>query len=279
MSKNKRSRRRNKGRTGLTAATADRHILYQRAVQCVEAEIDMVEDTFKRLRGRRAQLLREDFCGTANTSCEWVKRDASNRAFCVDIDDRVLDWGRANNIDQLADEVKQRIEVCQADVRTAEVTAMDVILAMNFSYQLFKTRDQLGGYFRSVHDSLREDGIFFLDAFGGYESFREIEEATEYDDFTYIWDHARYNPITGDLLCYIHFSFPDGSRLREAFRYDWRLWTLPELQELLHEAGFSRVLVHWEGTDEKTNEGNGVFTATEIGEADASWICYLSAER
>ena len=54
MSKNKRSRRRNKGRTGLTAATADRHILYQRAVQCVEAEIDMVEDTFKRLRGRRA---------------------------------------------------------------------------------------------------------------------------------------------------------------------------------------------------------------------------------
>jgi len=51
------------------------------------------------------------------------------------------------------------------------------------------------------------------------------------------------------------------------------------LQELLSEAGFEHVLVHWEGTDEKTNEGNGVFTATDMGEADASWICYISAER
>ena len=108
---------------------------------------------------------------------------------------------------------------------------------------------------------------------------REMEEETDHDDFIYVWDQNRYNPITGDINCQIHFKFPDGSQIKQAFNYDWRLWTLPEVRELLDEAGFSRVLVHWEGTDEKTQEGDGVFTATEIGEADAAFICYLSAEK
>ena len=43
------------------ADKADRHILYQRAVQCVESEIDMVDETFRILRGRDAKTLREDF--------------------------------------------------------------------------------------------------------------------------------------------------------------------------------------------------------------------------
>ncbi|GIS90868.1 MAG: hypothetical protein CM1200mP20_09090 [Pseudomonadota bacterium] len=34
---------------------------------------------------------------------------------------------------------------------------------------------------------------------------------------------------------------------------------LPELEELLLEAGFSRTVVHWEGTDPKTGEGNGEY--------------------
>ncbi|NBP95018.1 MAG: class I SAM-dependent methyltransferase, partial [Gammaproteobacteria bacterium] len=76
-----------------------------------------------------------------------------------------------------------------------------------------------------------------------------------------------------------HFKFPDRSKIERAFSYHWRLWTLPELRELLKEAGFKRVLVHWEGTDPETDEGNGIFTATEIGEADSAFICYLTAEK
>ena len=126
---------------------------------------------------------------------------------------------------------------------------------------------------------MKSDGLFFLDIFGGYEAFREMEEATEFDDFTYIWDQHHYNPISGDITCLIHFKFPDGSKLKQAFRYEWRLWTLPELQELLAEAGFSKVLVYWEGTDADTGEGNGEYLPTEKGEADAGWICYVSAEK
>ena len=67
------------------------------------------------------------------------------------------------------------------------------------------------------------------------------------------------------------------SKLERAFTYDWRLWTLPEITETLLEAGFADVSVYWEGTEEKTGEGNGIFTVTTRGEACEGWIAYLVA--
>ena len=261
------------------ADQADRHILYERAVQCVESEIDMVDETFLKLRGRQARTLREDFCGTANTSCEWVRRRTDNLAWGVDLDDEVLGWGKQHNLGSLTEEAMERVQLLHADVLNVDTPAMDVVLAMNFSYWIFRTRETLKGYFSRIRECLVDDGVLFLDFYGGYETMREMEEETDHDDFIYVWDQNRYNPITGEMNCQIHFKFPDGSQMKQAFSYDWRLWTLPEVRELLEEAGFSRVLVHWEGTDEKTQEGDGVFTATEMGEADAAFICYLSAEK
>jgi cyclopropane fatty-acyl-phospholipid synthase-like methyltransferase len=261
------------------AEQADRYILYQESVQCVEAEIDMVDETFKKLRGRKANTLREDFCGTANAGCEWVRRRPTNITFGVDLDNEVLDWGRIHNVNNLKNSEKSRVTLLNDNVLTVDISPTDTVLAMNFSYQIFKTRVTLKQYFRRVHETLTKDGVFFLDAFGGYEAFREMEESTEFEDFTYIWDQHSYNPINGDITCLIHFSFSDGSKLKRAFSYQWRLWTLPELQELLIEAGFQRVLVYWEGTDKKTGEGSGEYLPATVGEADAGWVCYLSAEK
>ena len=72
------------------AELANRHVLYQQSVQCVEAEIDMIDENFKKLRGRQATSLREDFCGTANTSCEWVRRRPKNIAVAIDLDQEVV---------------------------------------------------------------------------------------------------------------------------------------------------------------------------------------------
>ena len=80
------------------AELADRHICYEEAVQCVEAEVDIIDALFKKLKGRQARNLREDFCATANTSCEWVKRRDTNTAICFDIDQEVLDWSHKNKI-------------------------------------------------------------------------------------------------------------------------------------------------------------------------------------
>jgi hypothetical protein len=150
---------------------------------------------------------------------------------------------------------------------------------MNFSYYLFLSREDLLEYFRSVRDGLVEDGIFFLDAYGGYDAPRDIVEERECEGFTYIWEQERFNPIDGTMSCHIHFEFPDRSRLDRAFSYHWRLWTLPEIRELLEEAGFGDVEVYWEGTDEESNEGNGIYEPATVGDADPGWICYVVAQR
>ena len=107
--------------------------------------------------------------------------------------------------------------------------------------------------------------------------FSEIEEPREVDGFTYVWEQHHYNPVNGRAVNYIHFEFPDGSRMDRAFEYVWRLWTLPEIQELLLEAGFASAKVYWEGTDEETEEGNGEWAVADVGEACAGWIAYIVA--
>jgi len=272
-----------KKRTKITMADqADRHRLYELSVQCAEAEIDFVENAFKRLRGRPARLLREDFCGTANVCSEWVSRHRNNRAIGIDLDREVLDWGRRNRVAALKPGQRKRLRLIEADVLKADTEPVDIVSAMNFSYWLFKDRKTLKRYFRRVHKALKGDGILFMDAYGGYDSFREIEEEREIDDggkgFSYIWDQAHFNPIDHNLQCHIHFAFPDGSRLERAFSYDWRLWTLPEIRDLLAEAGFSKVTVYWQGWDEN-GEADGEFLPATQGSADAGWICYLTAEK
>lgn len=261
------------------AERADRHALYEQAVQCVEHEIDFVDAEFKRLRGHRATTLREDFCGTANTSCEWVRRRPSNHAIGVDLDADVLGWGKAHHVAGLTLGQRRRLTLIEGDVRKTGGQPVQILLAMNFSYWLFRARAQLRDYFKRARANLADDGVFFLDCFGGYESFQVLKEHTEHKRFTYTWEHASYNPIDGHFVCYIHFSFPDGSRLKQAFSYEWRLWTLPEIRELLVEAGFTRTTVYWQGWDEKEQTGSADFTPVEVGEPDAGWICYIAAEK
>lgn len=273
----------NAKRTAPTLASkADRHHLYELSVQCAEAEIDFVDDAFKTLRKRKARVLREDFCGTANVCCEWVRRGNKRHAVGVDLDEEVLRWGKDNNLARLSKKQSERITLLQANVLDAKTEKPDIVSAMNFSYWLLQDRKLLKQYFTGVHKALKDDGVFFLDAYGGYDSYRDIEEPREIDDggkgFTYIWEQAAFDPITHNLVCHIHFNFPDGSTMPNAFSYDWRLWTLPEVRDLLDEAGFSKVTVYWQGWD-KDGEPDGDFQPATSAEADAGWICYLAAEK
>ncbi len=260
------------------AERADRHELYEASVQNVEEECKFVARTFKKLKGRPALSWREDFCGTAAAACEWVRQGENRTAVGVDIDPEVLEWGRNNRVTKLNAEQQARLKLIEGNVLTADTGLVDCVGAFNFSYWIFQTRPLMLEYFRRIRDTLKDDGVFFLDAFGGYEAYEEMKEKTKYDGFTYIWEQARYSPITGEMDCYIHFKFPDKSKLKRAFSYTWRLWSLPEIRELLLEAGFRNPTVYWEGTDED-GEGNGVFTPDDHGEADAGWIAYIVAEK
>lgn len=261
------------------ADQADRHILYQHSVQCVETEIDFVDTTYQEIKGKKAQILREDFCGTMNSSCEWIKRRDDNIAHCVDLDEEVLQWGKDNNLSKLTDKQIKNINIYNENVINVDVKPVDIVLAMNFSYWILKERKVLIDYFNNIRTKgLKKDGLLFLDFYGGYEAFEELEEKTKHKElgFTYIWDQNKYNPITGECTNHIHFHFKDGSKMREAFTYTWRLWTMPEMLDILHEAKF-KPTVYWEGADEE-GEGNGIFEPTTEGEADAGWIAYIVCE-
>jgi SAM-dependent methyltransferase len=258
----------------LTAEQCDRHTLYEKSVQEPEAECDLIEQVWREQRDRACRSIREDFCGTAAVCIEWLRRRDDHTAIGVDLDEGVLAWSRKRIPRRLKPEQRERLNLIRDNVMTVETERVDSVLAMNFSYYLFKKRDDLLAYFKRAHAALVDDGLFLLDAYGGSESFTELEEDRDLDGFTYVWDQHSYNPITGEAVNFIHFTFPDGTEIRNAFEYHWRLWTLPEIQELLIEAGFSDAKVYWEGTDEN-DEGNGEWTVSTRGEACPGWIAYI----
>jgi len=260
----------------ITAKTADVNDLYERSVQCPESEVDLILQAWSELRGREPRHIREDFCGTSAVAREWVTRSTTSTVLGVDLDGETLGWAKNKINKELTEQQASRITLVQENVMNVMEGGIDCVLAMNFSYYGLKERETLLRYFKSVYDSLVDDGLFLLDAYGGSDSFVEMDEERDLDGFTYIWDQSLVNPITGDVVNYIHFEFPDGSKIKKAFTYEWRFWTLPEIQDALLEAGFSRVVVYWEGTDED-GDGDGKWSIDTRGEACAGWVAYIAA--
>jgi len=264
--------------TQTMADRADIHELYEESVQNVEHEVEFLQKTFQEIRGRTAYLMREDFCGTASASCEWVRQGDEYQAIGVDLEPSVLEWGRENRVSKLPVADQPRVSLIESDVMTVETPPADLLVAFNFSYFIFDKREILRSYFEQAYNALKDDGVFFVDLFGGSEALEEVKEKTKQDGFVYIWQQAEFHPVTHYMRCHIHFKFPDGSKIKKAFTYEWRLWSAPEIRELLQEAGFSKSTVYWEGDDDDGG-GNGEFSPEEKGEADLAWIAYIVAAK
>ncbi len=272
--------RRRKKRPILTAANADKHRLYQDAVQCPQSELDFVERVFRRLRSRRPVRLREDFCGTAWTCSQWVQRRPENLAIGVDLHAPTLAWARAHNLARLTPHQRRRVSLLRRNVLSPGPRghAVDAVLAMNFSYWVFHTRPALVEYFRRVRASLVRDGLFFLDIVGGYEAHKLHTERRRCRGFTYVWEQSNYNSIDHRITCHIHFDFKRGPMMRRAFTYQWRLWSIPEVRDCLADAGFASSTAYWEGST-PGGSGDGVFRPQKVGEDCASFIAYIVASR
>jgi SAM-dependent methyltransferase len=249
-------------------------------VQAPETDARFYARWFQKYAGRPLRLLREDFCGTAVLAAHHVKRHRDNRAIGVDLHWPTLAWGRIHNVRTLLDADQQRrLTLLQRNVLDVRRPKADAILALNFSYSVFKTRGELGRYIKSCYRSLRPGGVLFLDAFGGPDVMQHKVDKTRHRGFVYEWEQRSYDPISHEIVCAIHFAFPDGTRLRDAFLYEWRLWTLAELRELFDEAGFERIEVLWEGTDTATGGGNGVFRRARRGGMDEAWISIVVGQK
>ena len=258
----------------LTAKTADKYVLYTESVQSTENEIAFFRRVFQKENGRPPRVVREDFCGTAAISCDWVPAGADHVAIGVDLDPEPLRWCKEHYVPALSKEQVKRLQLRRANVLNVQTGKVDVIAALNFSFCIFKKRAELMHYLKRCHQALADKGVMIMDIYGGPESQQPAEEQTAYDDFTYVWDQARYNPITNEALNHIHFLFPDGSRMMKAFTYDWRLWTPAELTEAFMEAGFREARVYWEGSD-SDGDGNGVYRQRRKVDQEDAWVAYV----
>lgn len=277
MMKNKHQKRKNSPRNGQPLARdADKYALYQQAVQCPEADVDFFGRAYKKAYRRKPFVLREDFCGTAAVSCAWVQSHKRRRAIGVDLDAEPLQWGEERNVSQLKPGAQQRVTLHRGDVRVVRTDPADVVAAQNFSFYVFKRRQEVIEYFRAAWNNLGDHGILVLDVFGGPEAISEDRrERRHLRGFDYVWDQRRFDPITHECTFHIHFRFPDGSRLKRVFTYEWRWWSIPEVREMLTEAGFRRSHVYWEGTDQRTGEGNGVYHRRRHAPGDLAWVSYV----
>ena len=255
--------------------TWDRHKLYEIAVQSPDFNADFFDRVYRRLNGTKPRLLKEDFCGTALLSAEWVRKHKKNEAIGVDLDRETLRWGKKHNIAPLGQDAS-RVTLLRTDVRDVTRPKVDVVAALNFSYFVFKTPKELRGYFKKAKSSLRKGGIFVLDMFGGWEAHMNLVDRTRNKGFTYLWEQRGLNPITSEVTFHIHFQFHGGGSMQKAFTCDWRLWSIPEVRECLQDVGFEKVDVYWEGTDDD-GDGNGVFRRVTKVENQPGWHTFIVA--
>lgn len=255
----------------------DKYLLYHESVQSVETDAQFLEKVFIDLRGKKPKVFREDFCGTFALSCEWVKLRPYHRAVGVDLDPEPMEYGKREYLSQLKEQQKKRLELVEGNVLTSKLPSADLVAAMNFSYFIFKKRSQMKQYFENVFKSLNKNGVFLVDLFGGSQCYDAIEDRTPHKGFTYYWDQTGFDPVSNEALFHIHFKV-GKTKVKKVFTYDWRLWSIPELREIMEEVGFKKTHVYWEGTNSKGG-GNGIFTRTEKGEPCLSWIAYIVAEK
>lgn len=259
-------------------ATFDKYYYYKKSVQSPDADVEFLHKAYKELKNKPAKILREDFCGTFSICCEWVKMDKSHSAIGVDLDAEPIKYGKNNYYTELTEEQQSRIQVVEKNVMDKSLPKADIISAQNFSYFIFKSREVLKDYFKNAYKTLNEDGIFIIDCFGGSQCQEPNEEETEHGEFSYFWDQDKFDPVTNEALFHIHFKRKGEKKKEKVFSYDWRMWSLPELCEVMSEVGFSNTHIYWEGTD-KDGEGNGEFTRVTEGEDCESWVAYVAAEK
>ena len=228
----------------LTARTADKYDLYTKSCQDVDAEISFVQRIGRFFSKKAPLILREDFCGTAQIATQWVKADRSYSAIAVDSDPEPIAWWYKHLHPTLDGEQAERISMLRADVRDLNSEHIDCILALNHSYMVFKTRDQLLDYFKVCCESLSSKGFLILDLYGGYHArFPGVAFLNTGAGWKAIWRQSEFNPVTNQVSNRLDFSFSDGSQLPGAFTYRWRLWSTAELRDVLQDAGFANVLV------------------------------------
>lgn len=228
------------------------------------------------VHGGAPTALREDFCGSGALARAWAASDASRSSIAVDLDPEALDALRA----RLTDDARARVALRCADVMAAADQA-DLIAALNFPIGYFHARQALLAYFRHARSCLRPSGVLVFDTYLGRDALTPSEVDQELPGgVTYTWEQREADPLTGRVLNAMHFTMGRrGPSIRDAFVYDWRLWSVPELRDALTEAGFGAVHVYARLGDAIDGQGRVLLRTAEPDDLDDNDVVYLAARR
>lgn len=252
----------------------DKYRAYSDAVQSPDYEARFLRKVYKQLVGSDPKVLREDFCGTFALCCEWIKLAHDKRAIGLDLDPEPLSYGRSHYLPALAGDAQKRLSLFTRNVLNPIPTKADITCALNFSYFGFHDRETLVKYFTHARRSLSPKGIFICDIFGGPDYGTAYTDKKRLPEFTYTFEQNFFDPITNRTSFSIHFH-PKGRRpIKNAFFYDWRMWSIPEVRDAMREAGFKDTLVYWEGTA-RNGRGSGEFHPRKKGESCSIWVAYV----
>ena len=254
----------------------DKYEYYEKSVQNPSNEVEFFNDKYEEIRNKKPKTLREDFCGTAAISCEWVKQSPEHLAWGIDLDPEPVEYGKKHHVTKLDKEAQSRVTYILENVLKVKTQKVDVCFAFNFSYFIFKQREELLRYFKAVRESLNDDGVFFVDLFGGPDSQTEMTDIIKHDGFKYYWECQKFNPMNNHCRFAIHFKRKGEKKRKDVFVYEWRMWVMSELRDIMQEAGFKKTIGYWEGEDEDGG-GDGEFFATEEAENCDAWVTYIAA--
>lgn len=251
------------------AQTADKHKLYAESVQLPRAECRNLSNIAFRLGSRHGQpprILREDFCGTGVLCLEWCKQHILNKAYGVDLDRDTIKYATTSIFAGVpeADRVKLVVGNVLSDrEKQLKIPKADIIAALNYGCCYFHQRTDLIDYLSKSLSSLRSKGVLVCDLFGA-SAWHPEKRSKKHAGFTYIFEQSGLNPLTDRINLDLHFHFPaDGSTMRKAFSYDFRVWSIADIREAMLEVGFKRVAVYVGDSSKRTRmkdlpgEGSG----------------------
>jgi SAM-dependent methyltransferase len=288
--------------TDRDAAGVDLLEHYRWAVQDPETHATVLRLMFERLHpGAVPTRLREDFAGTSAEAVAWLALAPGRQAWAVDWDGPTLAWARRRAVRLLGERAADLhfVESDVLDIAPPAVPAADIVSVLNFSILYLREREALLRYLRHARSCLAAPGLLVLNLFGGPGALKphtdrhrvtprpRLAAEAAIPPFDYEWEQRHVDVQTRSIDCRIHFGVPDPPRpgatleLRDAFRYEWRLWSLAELIEALNGAGFDDVQV-WRHTFDPARGAAGVFLGAvplQVFDTLELWTAYVVASQ
>jgi hypothetical protein len=290
-----------------------RHDLYERCVQSPRHLVPFL----RAVHAGDPRVLGEDFAGTAALSILWADSSDDRRAVAIDLDAEALGHHPEHprvlrrcmdvmDADDPADVIfvgnfsigyrRTRADLvaylkhargrltANAPEPGASATGRSLDAPQDFTRPVAHAPGSVGS--AAPHDP----GVFICDTYGGDSAFLTGEVHRDHwipegphagKRIRYTWEQRRADPLTGMVTDVLHFRVEKGGVIEQeifdAFVYEWRLWSVPELRDAMLDAGFATTEVYAKTADAMDEEGNAyVLPVEDAEELDDSFIVLVA---